>query len=255
MRHLSEDRIRSYITCKKELTFMLFDSVSSTNDIVKKHSDSPEGLVVVAEHQSNGRGRLGRTFHSSQNGLYTSILLRPTLKSDELSVITLIAAVALCRTIEQHSNKKPGIKWVNDIFIDGKKVAGILTLSSLNRAGGADYAILGIGVNLFEPKGGFNDEIKTIAGAVFDKHIEDLPAMFLAGLIDNFFSLYPQRLDEVTGEYRERSIVLGRDITVNEGDKTYNAHVLDMDEQCNLLLRLENGESKRLFFGDVSIRL
>ncbi len=255
MTHLSEEQIRSHINCKKELNFLLYDSVSSTNDVIKKHLDSQEGLIVIAEHQSEGRGRLGRVFHSPQNGIYMSMLLKPTLKGDEISVITLAAAVALCRTIEQLTDKKPGIKWVNDIFIDGKKVSGILTLSSINRDGSANYAILGMGINLFTPKGGFDSEIKTIAGAVFDMPDDDLYAVFSAALIDNFFSIYPDRLDEVSREYRERSIVLGRDITVNEGEMVYNAHVVDMDERCNLMLRLENGESKRLFFGDVSIKL
>lgn len=149
------------------------DSIDSTNEALKRlvkeakasggeHSvDVLHGTVVIAKHQTAGKGRRGRSFYSPEDtGLYMSILFKPEVKMEQMVRITTMAAAAVSCAIEKVSGKKTEIKWVNDIYADGKKVVGILTEA------GPDYAILGIGVNLWEPKGGFPEEIRNIAGAL-----------------------------------------------------------------------------------------
>ena len=125
--------------------------------------------MLVAESQTAGRGRLGRSFHSPVGtGLYMSILLRPTFSAERALFITTAAAVAVCRAIEQETGLKPQIKWVNDIYLHEKKICGILTESSINfETKGLKWAVLGIGLNLSEPEGGFPEEIRSVAGALF----------------------------------------------------------------------------------------
>ncbi len=254
--NLSEREIRSYLVCENDLRFRLFECVGSTNTIAKENRDEPEGLVIAAQSQSEGQGRFGRKFHSPESGLYTSILLKPKLDGTEVGFITVIAAVAVCMTIERLTTEKPGIKWVNDILLFGKKVCGILTIGALTPSGASEYAVLGIGVNLSCPKDGFAQDIADIAGAVFHETDPGMTNRFLAELLNNFFALYNEfdRV-EIARQYRDRSIVIGRDINVSQGNETYSAHVVDMDERCNLILRCDDGVEKKLFCGEVSIRL
>ncbi len=253
---LSENRIRENLTCSTDLRFKLYDSVTSTNTILKEFSSEDEGLVIVAEQQSEGRGRLGRTFYSPKNGLYTSILLKPNFSAEDIGMITLTAAVAVCLTIERLTDHVPKIKWVNDILIDGKKVCGILTQGTLGIDKGLEYAILGIGVNMYEPNLGFDREISDIATAIFSPFQPDRYNLFLSEMLNNFFNLYNNAdWEDMSKQYQSRSIIVNKNIEVLEGTDSYRAYVVGMDERCNLLLRLEDGSPKKLFCGEVSIRI
>ena len=141
----------------------VYKVVDSTNSKLKSKAESgaPEGTVIISEEQTKGKGRRGRTFYSPKNtGIYMSLLLRPKFSAYESLSITTCAAVAVSRAIEINSNKNAQIKWVNDIFIDDKKVSGILTEASIDlESGGLKYAILGIGINAFSPKEGFPNEL------------------------------------------------------------------------------------------------
>ena len=128
--------------------------------------------MVIANEQTAGRGRLSRSFFSPKDtGIYMSLLLRPKNYSAKQAVrITTMAAVAMCEAIETVSDEKAEIKWVNDIFVRGEKVCGILTEGSFNLESGLlDYAVLGIGINIYQPKDGFPNELSSIAGAVFSE--------------------------------------------------------------------------------------
>ncbi len=253
---LSEEVVRSYLDKGLDLRFMLFESVGSTNLLMKQYCDMQEGLIVAATQQTDGRGRLGRSFYSpAGSGLYVSILLKPEGSNADATMLTALSAVAVCNTIEQLTDAKPGIKWVNDIQIGGKKVCGILAQGAITADGEQAYVIAGIGVNLYPPKQGFPEEIKEIAGTVYKKGCNE-NSLFLATLLNNFFRLYKNfNASMIAKEYKERSIVIGKDITVLQAGGTYNAHVEDIDESCNLILRDENGRPVKLQSGEVSIRL
>lgn len=131
----------------------------------KANEEIPEGYVIIANGQTEGRGRRGRSFYSPvDTGIYLSILLRPKeIATNELTNLTSMAAVAACETIEEVSGQTPGIKWVNDIYIDGRKVSGILTEASISMENGSvEYVVVGIGFNVYLPEDGFSGKLKIL---------------------------------------------------------------------------------------------
>jgi BirA family biotin operon repressor/biotin-[acetyl-CoA-carboxylase] ligase len=172
---LSETGIKEFLS-EESRTFLrvnVFDSVNSTNDICLEHASEGEtgGYAAVAGTQTGGRGRRGRSFFSpSDTGLYISLLLRPqACTADKALRFTTAAAVSVCEAIEKvYEAAEPAIKWVNDIYMRGRKVCGILTEASFNIEDGTlDYAVIGIGINVYTPESGFPEEIREIAGSVF----------------------------------------------------------------------------------------
>ena len=167
---LSVQGIEKYLDPQnRQLTIQVLPEVSSTNTMLreKANEETPEGYVIIANGQTEGRGRRGRSFYSPvDTGIYLSILLRPKeIATNELTNLTSMAAVAACETIEEVSGQTPGIKWVNDIYIDGRKVSGILTEASISMENGSvEYVVVGIGFNVYLPEDGFSGEIKDIAG-------------------------------------------------------------------------------------------
>ncbi len=235
------------------------DVVDSTNAVAKAYGEhgAPEGTVVIADSQTAGRGTRGRSFFSPDGtGLYISILLRPNIPATEALSITTAAAVAVSRAIESVSDRSAYIKWVNDIYCDEKKVCGILTEASVNlQTGALDYAVLGIGVNVCDPTGGFPAEIADIAASVFGRSEGDR-CRLAAAILNEFFAIYRMLSSNIhTNEYRERSLLIGRRITVKTTDGDRAALVTDIDEQCRLRVRYDDGTEGVLSSGDVSIRI
>lgn len=234
-----------------------YDRVDSTNRLAKERAvqGAREGLVILADSQSAGRGRLGRSFCSPPGtGLYMSVLLRPQLPAQKALLITTAAAVAVCRAIERVSSRTAQIKWVNDVYCDGKKVCGILTEAAFDGDRMA-YAVLGIGINVNAPENGFSSEIQGIAGAVFDEGDGDR-ALLAAAVLDAFFEEYAHLSEErFTDEYRARSCLVGKLIVVKAPTGDREATALGVDEQCRLLVRYEDGEEEALSSGDVSIKI
>ena len=231
------------------------ESVKSTNTTVKAlaKDGAPEGYVLVASSQTNGRGRLNRVFFSPKGtGLYVSILLRPefTLPS---SALTCLAAVALSDTILDF-NVQNQIKWVNDIYVDGKKAAGILVESAMNQDGSYVYAVVGIGVNLFEPDGGFPDPIRHTATALFsDAPNEELRKQFLKRLLVRFKRLYEQ-LPEITffDAYRNRMLGIGKPVLVSEPDGVRYGTSVAIDPAFRLIVRFEDRTESAVDRGEVT---
>ena len=228
-----------------------YDCVTSTNDLVKERAKNgaPEGLVIVAARQTAGRGRMGRSFHSEGGGLYASILLRPEGAAADALAITTRAAVAVAKAVEKHTGRAAQIKWVNDIYQSGKKVCGILAEGQANAKGGMDYIVLGIGINLRAPSGGFPDELRHIAGALFEDDGFDKDAI-LQDILEN---LTP---DDVYEEYVKRDMLCGRTVTVFcGGEPLYTAEVLGIDRDFSLRIRLADGSLTTLKTGEVSVKL
>ena len=264
---VSGQGVAKYLDPNNDLEFQVFDEVTSTNTLLKEKAaaGAREGTVVIANSQTGGKGRLGRSFYSPMNtGLYISVLLRPTDISPERALkITTMAAVAACSAIDEvlkeaGEKTRPLIKWVNDIFLRDRKVVGILTEASISMENGnLEYAVLGIGFNVYAPEGGFPKEIKDIAGAILSGKIPDAKNKIAAGFLNAFFAIYRDSKHlKYEKDYKARSLVLGKDVDViptGGGDKR-RAKVLDITDDCNLIVKYEDGTKASLSSGEVSVR-
>ena len=230
----------------------------STNLVLKERAaELPEWRTVIAGQQTGGRGRLGRSFYSPEGtGLYMSILLRPKLKAEDAVLITTSAAIAVCRAVEKLGSEHAQIKWVNDVFIRGRKVCGILTEAGFDlESSSMKYVILGVGINVTEPAGGFPPDLEHIAGAVFPQRQRDLRCRLAAAFLRQFYPIYmslPQR--DFVKEYRQRCYIVGQEVDVLLGGAVQHALALSVDDRCRLVVRYADGTEEALFSGEVSIR-
>lgn len=222
------------------------EETGSTNADLLEDGSAASGSVLIAGRQSAGRGRMRRAFASPEGGLYMSVLFRDISAADALQ-FTPRAAVAVAFAIERSSGRRAYIKWVNDVLLDGLKVCGILAEAVTRR--GLDM-VLGIGVNVAEPDGGFPEALRGVAGAVFEDPIEFAREKLAAGILN---ALFDERLDVYT-EYVRRSAVLGRDITVHRAGASYEARALEIDRDYRLIIE-RGGQRETLDSGEVSIRL
>ena len=245
------------------LPITILDETDSTNTLARRAGEegASHGSVFAAASQTAGRGRRGRTFSSpAGTGLYVSILLRPQMNPAHSIRITTAAAVALCRALKSLGVSDTGIKWVNDVYRRGRKIAGILTEASFTADGTMNYAVLGVGVNLAPPEEGFPPEIAHIAGAAWDTPPENGRARLLAAFLREFFILYETLAGETAlhmPEYRQRCFILGQPVTVipTGGGEPYEAIARDIDEECRLQIRLPDGSTDALSTGEVSLRI
>ncbi|WP_100065359.1 biotin--[acetyl-CoA-carboxylase] ligase [Miniphocaeibacter massiliensis] len=257
---LSSQSIKKYLKVPN-LEVEVFKTIDSTNSYLKKKAENgaTEGSVVISEEQTKGRGRLGKSFYSpSDSGIYLSILLKPKLHAMKALYITTCAAVAISQAIDTISNSSSTIKWVNDIFIDNRKVCGILTEASFDlEGGGINYAILGIGLNLTMPSNGFPSDIKNIAGTIFNEKnlINDYKNKIIAKILNNFFYYYPNiEKKEFLEEYRNRSLILNKEIYLLRGDSKEEALALDIDDEFRLKVKKKDDTIEYISSGEVSIR-
>lgn len=245
---------------KTNLKFEILESVDSTNTLAKLRAKdgADEGYVVIASHQTAGRGRLGRSFSSPSNtGIYMSIILKPSISPEKTVLITTAAAVAVSMAIECLSGKETKIKWVNDILINDKKVCGILTEGNINPLDQMlDFAILGIGINVFRPENDFDDDIKDIAGFIFDNYSEEVKTELICKILNNFFEYY-KCIEEKTffDYYKEKCFVKGKNVNIiKNGEVISNGAVLDILDDFSLLIKHQDGRSEKLSSGEISIR-
>lgn len=256
-----------------EIAFSIEDTVDSTNDRLKNVAlnGGVTDSVLVALHQTAGRGRMGRSFFSpEETGLYMSFLLHPEVSFEKATNLTTLACVALAVTIEEIFSVNTGIKWVNDIWVDNKKVAGILTeAKAVAGKKTPEYVIVGIGVNLCTPERGFPEELRDIAGAVTKESslTDGIKERFIAKLVVNFMKYYGELTAKTYLEdYRKRCFVIGRDVTLMsseheelicdpDGPDRVHAHVLGVDDDCHLHLRYPDGYEEYMDSGEISISL
>ncbi len=234
-------------------------SVSSTNTLAKEMAaqGAVEGTVLIALEQTEGRGRMGRSFYSpSSSGIYFSIILRPKLKLEDSLLITTATAVAVSQAIETVAGVKSGIKWVNDIYLGDKKVCGILTEASLNfESGSLEYAIVGIGINI--DTNDFPEDISHVAGALFSQKPTGSPitSILVAEVLNNMAKCMNTLTDKAyLDEYRRRSFLIGKDILVLKGKETLYAKAIDIDDQARLVVEYEDKTIEALNSGEVSVR-
>jgi len=238
---------------------MIFDTIKitdteSTNTELKRMAaeGAKVGTVLVSERQSGGRGRLGRSFSSEKGGLYVSIIL-PYDSNVGAGLLTTFAAVAAARAIKRVSGAPVGIKWVNDLYLGGKKLCGILAEGVTCKDG--QRAILGIGVNLTNP---IPNELSDIATSLFDECGTAVsPDDLLNALLDELSDFENTDFEKILGEYRHNCLTLGKEIEVipHSGEK-YSAIALDILHDGSLLVRrTDNGKEMRVFSGEVSTKI
>lgn len=241
------DRDRMVSQLNSAYTVTLVEEMASTNTALKEMAaGAPVGTVLIADRQTGGRGRLGRSFHSPEGGLYLSVLIPPA------DAITCCAAVAAARAIESLCDAEMDVKWVNDLYLKGRKVAGILAEGVLAPDGALTAVVLGIGINVGEMT--FPDELRSIATSLGNEGYsitrEDLAAAFLNGLTETLCAD-----TSVMNEYRRRNLVLGRSVTVVRGSETYPATAVAVTDKGHLIVRTPDGQTHELSSGEVSVRL
>ncbi len=256
---LSEQKIRKRLGENRLVTeIKVYEELDSTNRYLKEQAEqgAPEGLVTFAEKQNMGRGRLGRSFFSpEQKGIYMSILLRPEIGLEQSVRITSMTAVAVAEAIEKVGKIPTQIKWVNDIFLNGKKACGILAESGIDiQKGMLSYVVIGVGINTGKME--FPEELRKIATSIGNECGEEIDRNQLAAeVLRSLEKWYPTIWDGgFLEESKHRSILLGKQIFVHEAEgKLYEATALDLDDKGHLLVK--RGEEKIwLNSGEVSVR-
>ena len=258
---LSAEGIYRYLR-HQEIRPQVFPVLTSTNTVLKTLAaeDAPAGTAILAAEQTAGRGRLGRSFYSpSASGLYLSLLLRPDLAPADAPRLTSCAAVAVAEAVGELSGRDTGIKWVNDVYMNGKKICGILTEAGLDlESGRVSYVVVGIGINLRTPEGGFPEEIRQVAGAAFDGlTVPDLRSRLAALVLDKLTDYAANPFsDELFEAYAKRSFVPGRKIMIlAPGKEPVPAEALCLNRDYSLQVRLPDGSRQALTSGEVSIRV
>ena len=238
----------------------VFEQTTSTNDVVEKlaRDGVREGVVVFAESQTRGRGRLGRKWVSPpRKGLWFSILLRPNLRPQETTQLTVASAIALRRAIFSVTRLPVEIKWPNDILIGGKKAAGILTEMSaeLDRV---RHVILGIGIDVNQDAQEFPAEIRKIATSLKIEHGESMSRAALATAVlreleTEYSRICAGQFSDVAADWMEHCTTIGKDVTVQIGDRKIRGRAESLDDDGALILRSEHGRLQRITGGDVTI--
>lgn len=236
-------------------------TITSTNDVLKQMAaqGAPHGTVLIAGHQTGGRGRLGRTFLSPPDvGIYLSVLLRPSCPPNQLMHLTCAAGNAACDAMESVAGIRPGIKWTNDIVCQKRKLAGILTEIIFGGMQKIDCAIIGIGINCNQSPGDFPEEIREIAGSlamVSGKNINR--AAVAAAMVDSFAKMDANLLSErdaIIARYRKNCITIGQDVSIVRGESVRYGKALDVDENGGLIVAFLDGAVEVVSSGEVSVR-
>ncbi len=232
--------------------------IDSTNTRAKElaKNGAPEGTVVIADQQTAGRGRLGRSFHSpAGSGLYLSLILRPGCAPAQLMHLTCAVAVAACDAIKAATGTRPGIKWINDLVLGHKKLGGILTELSISPDGLVDYVIVGIGINCGQTD--FPEELRPIACSLamagLDADRPRLAAQLIIALEKMSRELLPKK-DAIMDRYRQDCVTLGQEVTVIQGNAQRRGKALSIDDDGALVVAFEDGQVKAVNSGEVSVR-
>ena len=230
-----------------------FESLPSTNAFLKEEAKkgAPNYYTVIADRQTSGRGRMGRSFYSDNGGLYMSFLIR-NVDDVDVTRITAAAGVSVVEAIKKKYGVSCCIKWVNYLIYNCKKVCGILAEGVISENGKIDGVVVGIGVNIAPPKDGFNEEIKDIAGAISD-HYSETERNDLAKAIIEYFDKNIT-LPDLIDKYRALSTVIGKDVRVITPNSSYDARAIGIDDEFGLTVITDDGKEKTLRSGEISIR-
>ncbi len=253
---LSKINIEKYLGRNHGFELIIKDETDSTNNDLKElaKSGAESGCTVIADAQTQGRGRVGRSFYSPKgSGIYMSLLLKPSLDEGDMVLVTTAASVAVARGIERSTGKSPQIKWVNDLYLDDKKICGILVEAVRDYRNKIIAIIIGVGINCEYCE--FPEEIRDIAGAVAKDGESVSRNKIIAEILKEFAKIEDLiKSKKFLDEYKGRSMVLGREIYVL-GKENEILKAVDIDERGSLVTETKDGEQRVLFSGEISIRL
>lgn len=244
-----------------------FDTVSSTNTLAKEMAEqgAPHGTLVLADGQTAGRGRMGRSFHSpAGKGIYFSLILRPGCAPAELMHLTCAVAVTVRDSIRhhlgsEHSHEDPRIKWTNDLVVGTKKIGGILTEMSVDpKSGLVRYAVIGIGINYSYNTTDFPPELRDMAGSVAMFYGDSRSRLDL--LCRMLYDL--ERMDQILltekaalmARYRESCMTIGQEVSLHRFEEVRHGTAVGVDDDGALLVRFSDGHTEAISAGEVSIR-
>lgn len=237
-----------------------YEITDSTNTRAKEFARArAEGdrrpAVFIAKHQTAGRGRLGRSFHSPEgDGIYMSFLIYPDGSAQDATAMTAYAAVKACRAISRFTDADVKIKWVNDLILGGRKLAGILTEGEIRPDGSLAYMVCGIGINIYRTDR--PEELRAIATSIEDEVGVRLDReQLISALIEEFLCGCDPTDEAIIDEYRQRSAVIGKPVRVISAGGEYEATAVGILDDYSLLVERASGERERVFTGEISIRL
>ena len=257
---LSPEGIRLYLNEEfKNIPITVYKTIGSTNTEAKLLAvqNVRHGTTIVSEEQIKGRGRFGRDFFSpSDSGIYMSIILKPELNIENSVLITSAAAVVVCNAIEKFTNASARIKWVNDIFIDDKKVCGILTEAVTNfESGMIDCVVVGIGINVKTKNEDFPLELQDRAGSIFIDDDSFIRNRLTAEIINNLLKISKRLEDKgFMQAYKQRSMILGEYILYKKDNNWHEGYASDIDDYGGLIVYTSDGQKITLNSGEVSIK-
>ncbi|MFA7549937.1 MAG: biotin--[acetyl-CoA-carboxylase] ligase [Sedimentibacter sp.] len=257
---LSAEGIRLYLNEEfKNIPITVHKTIGSTNTEAKilAVQNAQHGTTIVSEEQTKGRGRFGRDFFSpSDSGIYMSIILKPELNIENSVLITSAAAVVVCNAIEKFTSVSPKIKWVNDIFIDNKKICGILTEAVTNfESGMLDCVVVGIGINVKTKNEDFPMELQNKAGSIFIDDDSFIRNQLTAEIINNVLKI-SKKLEnkDFMPAYKQRSMILGEHILYKKDNNWHEGYASDIDDYGGLIVFTADGQKITLNSGEVSIK-
>ena len=251
--------IGAYLPERPAELLRYFDSIDSTNTYLKQTPGLPHGTAAVADSQSGGRGRRGRQFESAGGqGIYLSVVWQASLFPGDLLSLTALGAVAACNAVETVCGVRPGIKWTNDLVLQGKKICGILTEMTSRSDGRIDRIVMGIGLNVCQTAEDFSPEVAELASsleALLGRSISR--ARLAAELISEFdrlFTAAKTEYDAYLAAYRRDCITLGKPVRLLWRETQQEALALDVDEQFGLVVQYADGRQETVRSGEVSVR-
>ena len=239
-----------------------YDCIGSTNDQAKvlAQQGAPHGTVLIAGRQTLGRGRMGRSFESPANaGVYMSIILRPDCKPEELMHLTCAAGIASCNAVENAFGFRPGIKWINDLVYNKKKLGGILTELSIDSGSQkVQYAVVGIGINCRQQTKDFPPELQEIAtsASIICKSDTD-PCKLSSALIQSLSQISPILLSQkatIMDSYTKDCITIGQPVQVIRGEHRHQGKAIGLDQDGGLIVTYPDGTTDTVQSGEVSVR-
>lgn len=237
-----------------------YEEIGSTNTELKAlaKAGAPEGTALIARRQTGGRGRLGRSFHSREGGVYLSLLLRPQCAPGELMHLTCAVAVSMCDAVEAACGLRPSVKWTNDLVHGRRKLGGILTELGFGPDGKVSWCILGIGINCTQAQEDFPPELRDMATSLSTVTGDPVsPALLAARMLERLHglshTLLPER-ETILERYRKDCITLGQQISLVRGDTVRHGTALTVTENGALTVLFPDGHLEDIDSGEVSVR-
>jgi len=256
--HLSETEIRMHLDEKSDAyNIIILDETPSTNTYIKEHKDLTDNTVVLTKTQTKGRGRLGKSFHSvDQGGIYLSILKTESLKEYNTDLATIASALAVSETLDAYAGTETNIKWVNDIYIKGFKLSGILTEGTIEfETGTLSSLIIGIGINVNTES--FPEALEDIATSLYQitgkRFVRSEIIGHILGKLENYLLMTKKDPAELICKYKKKMLYLNEEISFHRGSEVSSGVLVDLNEKGHLIIETK-GRTMTLNSGEISIR-